>query len=337
LILGSPPLNGKYSPKNPVWRVPDWYIQAVSGGIGPLGVQKGFDELRMMGLTDHTPGMINIQTEGCSPMVHAWKQGLEVADPVHSPRTHIATLSTGDPGRTYTLLYQRMLQEGKGIFESVSDEETFRTIHILAKMEGLSVEPAAAVAFAGLIKLVRSGQIKPTDVVVINCSGHTMPIEKIILGDGWARNVVIPTQALQDTPEEGLLAALTRVTADRYSRIAIVDDNNDARRLIRRILQAQGNYTIYEATNGREAIEVAKKEIPDLIILDLMMPEIDGFSVLDELKENSQTASIPVIVVTAKELTTQEKKRLSGRIHSLMLKGEFMNDELMDEVRSLLN
>jgi threonine synthase len=319
-----------------LWRTPDWYVQAVSGGLGPYGVQKGFSELMKMGLTDHIPAMANIQTEGCSPMVHAWKQGLETAQPILSPRTHIATLSTGDPGRTYTLLNQRMQATGGGVFESVTDEEAFRAMHILAKMEGISVEPAAAVAFAGLIKLVRAGVIKPDQVIVVNCTGHTMPIEKSILGEGWARNVVIPGKSQAETPQEGLLAALRRVTADRYPHILIVDDTQDARRLIRRILQAQGEYTIYEASNGQDALQIAQDELPDLIILDLMMPEVDGFKVLDQLKASPDTSPIPVIVVTAKELTSSEKQRLEGQIHTLMQKGEFMNDDLMDEVRSLI-
>jgi threonine synthase len=215
-------------------------------------------------------------------------------------------------------------------------------IHILAKMEGISVEPAAAVAFAGVIKLVRSGTIKPKDLVVINCTGHTMPIETEVLGDDWARNVAVPASApvtavAQPVPVEGLLSALNRVTADRFSRVAIVDDHPDARRLIRRILQSQGNFELMEAANGREAIELAQKKAPDLIILDLMMPEFDGFAVLDALKASSKTAHIPVIVVTAKELTGEEKERLHGQVFSLLQKGEFMNDEFMDEVRSLLH
>lgn len=319
------------------WRAPDWYFQSVSGGLGPQGVLKGFEELYQMGLTDKVPAIAGIQSEGCAPMVRAWKQGLEEAIPVHSPRTHITTLSTGDPGRTYTLLRQRMQQAGGGVFESVSDEEAFRTLHILAKMEGISVEPAAAVAFAGLIKLVRAGQIKPDEIVVVNCTGHTMPIEKEILGDGWWRDVSIPSGLPQEKPEEGLLAALSRVTAERYSRVMIVDDHPDARRLIMRILQSQGSFNLVEASSGREAIDRAISDLPDLIILDLMMPEVDGFAVLDALKDNPQTAAIPVIVVTAKELTADEKNRLAGRIHSLMQKGEFLGDDLMDEVSALLH
>jgi threonine synthase len=325
-------------PDAPIWRTPEWYFQAISGGLGPFGVQKGFSELMQMGLTNKMPAIAGIQTEGCAPMAHAWKLGLDNAEPVRSPRTHIATLSTGDPGRTYSLLRQRMLEAGGGSFEHVSDEEAFRAMHILAKMEGISVEPAAAVAFAGLIKLARAGQIKPDEVVVINCSGHTMPIERAILGEGWVRSLTIPSQAdLQSsTPQEGLLAALSRVTDDRFPRIAIVDDMEEARRLIRRILQTQGNYTIFEASNGEQAIELARRELPDLILLDLMMPDIDGFQVLDALKGDSVTAAIPVIVVTAKELTPYEKQRLKGQIYALMQKGEFLNDELLDEVRALI-
>jgi threonine synthase len=315
------------------WQAPDWYIQAVSGGLGPFGVQKGFEELRQMGMIDRPPALGVIQTAGCAPMVQAWKMGLEQADPIRSPRTHISTLSTGNPGRTYTLLRQRM---HKGAFESVSDEEAFRAMHIVAKMEGLSIEPAAAVAFAGLIKLIRQGQIEPSEVVVVNCTGHTMPIEPMVLGTGWARNVVLPSLSREETPEEGLLAALTRVAEDRFPRIVIADDHPDARRLIRRILQSQGNYTLFEAEDGREALELARKEQPDLVILDLMMPEMDGFAFLDALKSDPDTVNIPVIVVTAKVLTSQEKQRLNGHIQSLMQKGDFLNDDLLEEIQSLV-
>lgn len=318
-------------------RTPDWYLQSVSGGMGPLGVLKGFDELNKLGWTRSIPKIAPIQAEGCAPMVHAWKQGKETATPVQSPHTLIATLATGDPGRTYTLLRQKMLAASGGVFESVTDEEAYRAMHFLAKMEGLSVEPAAAVAFAGLVKLVRAGVIKPSETVVVNCTGHTMPVEHSILGEGWSQDIVLTkTATMEEAVEEGLLAALNKVAIDRYPRIAIVDDNDDVRRLVRRILQSQGDYKLFEATNGREAIEVAIKEHPNLMILDLMMPEMDGFSVLEQLHSNPDTADIPVIVVTAKELTNAEKARLQGHIQKLMQKGDFMSDEFSDEVRALL-
>lgn len=334
-MLGpQPPLNGGSATP---WRAPDWYIQAVSGGMGPLGVIKGFQELQTMGLTQNMPKVAAIQAEGCAPMVHAWKQNKDTAAPVQSPHTLIATLATGDPGRTYTVLRKKMLEAAGGTFESVTDEEAYRAMHLIAKMEGLSVEPAAAVAFAGLVKLVRAGVIKPHETVVVNCTGHTMPPEKSILGEGWSKDIVLPNQtSMDEAVEEGLLAALSKVAIDRFPRIAIVDDNPDVRRLVRRILQSQGDYKISEATNGREAIDLAHNERPNLIILDLMMPEMDGFSVLERLQADPDTKDIPVIVVTAKELTVAEKGRLNGHIQKLMQKGDFMSDELADEIRALL-
>lgn len=319
------------------WRTPDWYIQSISGGMGPLGVLKGYDELKQMGWIDRYPKFGLIQVDGCAPMVHAWKQGKDTAQAVAVPRTLIHTLATGDPGRTYTLLRKKILEKSDGYFEMVSDEEAFRAMHFLAKMEGLSVEPAAAVAVAGVIKMVRAGVIKSTETVMINCTGHTMPVERNILGEGWSKDLSrLGADEMEESKEEGLLAALSKVGIDRFPRIAIVDDNPDVRRLIRRILQSQGNYTLFEATNGREAIELARKERPNLMILDLMMPEMDGFAVMDALQADADTADIPVIVVTAKELTPAEKERLRGHIQSLMQKGEFLSDDLLDEVRALL-
>ena len=318
------------------WRTPDWYIQAVSGGMGPLGVAKGFDELEEMGFIDKKPAIVGVQAAGCAPMVNSWKKGLAVAEPVKEPRTHIETLATGDPGRLYTLLREKV-NETNGAFESVTDEEAFRAMHVIAKMEGISAEPASAVAFAGLFKLVRAGVIKPEDTVVVNCTGHTMPPEKFVLGDNWTRNVVLPQKKTkEESPKEGVLAALSHVVPERFPRIVIVDDTTEARLLIRRILQSQGDFTLFEATNGKEALRTIRREKPDLIILDLMMPELDGFGVLDELKADTETASIPVIVSTAKELTGEERNKLKGQIQSLLQKGDFMSDEFLDEVHTII-
>lgn len=324
------------TPERPKWRTPDWYVQAISGGMGPLGVYKGFRELQQLGMIDRIPALAPIQAEGCAPMVNSWKKGLEKAEPVLSPKTRIETLATGDPGRTYTMLREQV-NETHGVFESVSDEDAFRAMHVLAKLEGISAEPAAAVAFAGLFKLVRAGIIKSNETVVVNCTGHTLPAEQFLFGEGWTRDVDLREGIVHSpTPQEGLLSALNNVTPNRFSRVAIVDDTSEARRLIRRILQSQGDFEIFEANSGRQAIELITRERPDLVILDLMMPEIDGFAVLDVLRSKPETANIPVIVATAKELTIDEKSRLQGQIQSLMLKGDFLNDEFLEEVRSLI-
>ena len=82
-----------------------------------------------------------------------------------------------------------------------------------------------------------------------------------------------------------------------HQTILVVDDESHMRRLIEFTLR-KGGYTIVVVGNGREAIAAARASSPDLIILDVLMPEMDGMEALDRLKENQQTASIPVILLT---------------------------------------
>lgn len=313
------------------WRAPDWYVQAVSGGLGPTGVLKGFHELRRLGWIDRIPRIAVIQAEGCSPMVRAWKDGREVAEPVAAPSTRIFTLSTGNPGRGYTLLRKRLLELSGGAFESVDDGEAIEAMHLLAKMEGLSAEPAAGVAFAGLIKLAQQGVIRDDETVVVNLSGHSMPVEEEALGEGWYRDLTTE-QVAGGLTEDGLLAALSRLDLRVTRDVLVVDDHPEARRLLRRILHAHGEYQIREASSGPEALAMTAERAPDLVILDLMMPGMDGFAVLEAFRRQETTAAVPVVVVTAKELTPAEERRLQGRISRLMTKGEFLSEDLLGEI-----
>lgn len=316
------------------WRAPDWYLQPVSGGLGPVGVAKGFWELKQMGLIDRIPKIAVVQAEGCAPMVNSFRAGLDVAQPVAAPRTHIATLATAQPGRVYTFIRQHILKYG-GAMESVSDDESFRAMHVLAKMEGLAVEPATAAGFAGLFKLVRSGVIAPDETVVVNATGHTIAVEREVLGEGWAKVIAGEAAEASKPRAEGVMSALERLD-ERVHRIAIIEDNIEAARLLRRILQARGNYTIDEAGDGKAGLEMVKANPPDLILLDLMMPEMDGFQVLDHLRADDATRHIPVIIITAKELTREDKERLDGQINGLLQKGSFMDDELLAEMTETL-
>ncbi len=314
------------------WRAPDWYFQSVSGGMGPVGVWKAFEELMAMGLTDKMPKLALIQVDGCAPMVHSFQAGLEEAEPVERPDTLITTVATGYPGAAYPFLRRVVLEHG-GAFEAVSDQEAFRAMHVMAKMDGLSMEPAAAMAFAGLFKLVSKQVIKPDDIVVVNCSGHTFPVEKFLLGDDWAQSVEMAEHdhVARVPQEEGILASLERLDR-RVRRVAIIEDNEDAVLLLRRVLQAHGEYQIDEAYDGRAGLEMVRRNPPDLILLDMMMPQLDGFGVLDGLKEDERLQDVPVIVITAKDLSASEKQRLSGRVRGLLQKGTFLSTDLLDDV-----
>jgi len=322
------------SKKLPPLRAPDWFFQAVSGGLGPVGVWKGFKELYDMELIDRMPKLACIQASGCAPMVHSFEKGLEVAEPVTNPRTLITTVATGYPGMAYTYLRNVILEHG-GAFQAVSDDEAFRAMHVMAKMDGISMEPAAGLAFAGLFKMVSAGIIKPDDVVVVSCSGHTFPVEKHLLGDAWAQSLDATQAERVEAPEEGLLTSLDKLDT-RVQRIAIIEDDADARRLLRRVLQARGEYQIYEAEGGRQGIEIVRRYRPDLVLLDLMMPEIDGFEVMETIRADENLADTRIIVITAKTLTSGERRRLSGQIELLLQKGSFLDDDLLEDILNTL-
>jgi threonine synthase len=299
-----------------------------------VGVWKGFQELYALGLIDRLPKLACIQASGCAPMVLSFRKGLTKAEPVTNPQTVITTVATGDPGLAYTYL-QQVVREHGGAFEAVSDEDGFRAMHVMAKMDGISMEPAAGLAFAGLFEMVAAGIIQPDDVVVVNCSGHTFPVEKHLLGDAWARNLDATTAEQAAGTEEGLLTSLDRLDT-RVKRIAIIEDDPDARRLLRRVLQARGQYQIFEAEGGQEGIDLVREHRPDLVLLDLMMPGVDGFEVMETIRADERLADTRIIVITAKTLTATERRRLSGQIELLLQKGSFLDDDLLEEILETL-
>ena len=310
------------------WRAPDWYIQAVSGGLGPLGVYQGFKEMFNMGLINKVPKLAIIQAEGCAPMVHAFKAGKDTATPI-IPDTRIIILSTGDPGKAYTYLWNLTQQYG-GVMESVTDLEAYEAMKALAKSEGMAVEPATAVAFAGFQKLSKQGIIGKNELVAINCTGHTFPVEKHVLGDQWAVDVHL-SKDQSPAPREGLQAALENLD-EKTTTVLLVDDNSDDALLIRRLLEGRKNYRMYHAKDGWEGLSIARQKLPDLIISDLTMPGIDGFGLVEELKLDPRTRNIPVVVVSAKDITNEERSRLNGQIEALYQKGSLPTRKFVEKV-----
>jgi threonine synthase len=314
------------------WDSPDWYLQAVSGGLGPLGVYQGFKELFHMGLINKIPKLGIIQAEGCAPMVTAFKAGKEVAEAI-IPETSIIILSTGDPGKAYTYLWKLTQQYG-GVMESVTDPEAFAAMRSLAKSEGMAVEPATAVAFAGLEKLIRNGTIQLHEQVVVNCTGHTFPVEKHVLGDQFAVDVHL-SKDQSPAPREGLQAALEHLD-EKTTTVLLVDDNPDDALLIRRLLESRKAYRVFYAKDGWEGLSIARQKIPDLIVADLTMPGIDGFDMVDELKLDPRTKDIPVVVVSAKDITPEERKRLNGHIEAVYQKGSLPTRKFVDQVINVI-
>ncbi len=115
-------------------------------------------------------------------------------------------------------------------------------------------------------------------------------------------------------------------------KVLVVDDEPKAVELIAVRLMGLAT-TVLRASGGREAIDIARRELPDLIVLDLMMPEVTGFDVVAALHERSDTARIPILVVTAKKVTAQDRSRLKGHVTTIMEKANFDREHFVTEVR----
>ncbi|HMN58962.1 MAG TPA: response regulator, partial [Anaerolinea sp.] len=112
--------------------------------------------------------------------------------------------------------------------------------------------------------------------------------------------------------------------------VLVADDDPGIRNLHSRIVAAQSQRNrVLEAANGREALDLIRQERPDLVLLDLMMPEMDGFAVLEAMREDESSRNIPVVVVTGQRLTEEDMARLNAGVTHVLAKGVFTPDETL--------
>jgi CheY-like chemotaxis protein len=127
--------------------------------------------------------------------------------------------------------------------------------------------------------------------------------------------------------KEGLLGAVWRAVAERVDEsasrrgIVVIDDDPSALELVRATLVPHG-WTVTTCSGGAEAVGVIRSARPSVVLVDLLMPDVDGFAVIDALQDDPRTAAIPVVVLTAKTLTASDRRRLRGRIEFVASKGE---------------
>ncbi|GEM_PF-2818729 len=131
------------------------------------------------------------------------------------------------------------------------------------------------------------------------------------------------------------LIELVRKYRQQEATALVVDDDPDTREVMRRTLERDG-WAVTEAENGRVGLAQLNRQIPAVIVLDLMMPEIDGFAFVAELRANPRWHNIPVVVVTAKQLSLGEQLRLNGSVERVLTKNATNRDELLDTLRRSL-
>ncbi|HOT93217.1 MAG TPA: substrate-binding domain-containing protein [Anaerolineae bacterium] len=149
----------------------------------------------------------------------------------------------------------------------------------------------------------------------------TKPIRKAQLTE------LLIGQGLLGRPNEGAEGGM----------ILVVEDEADILDMHTRLVQAQlPDYKVLQARNGLEALRVMRQERPDLVLLDLMMPELDGFGVLEAMRSDPATRNVPVVILTAQVLTEEDMARLNRGTVSILGKGLFSAEETLQHIESVL-
>ena len=133
---------------------------------------------------------------------------------------------------------------------------------------------------------------------------------------------------------ERLASVLRKYSRLSHDPILVVEDDPSTRDLLRSVLTKDG-WTVQTAENGRVALDRVQRTPPGLVLLDLMMPEMDGFAFLEEFRKLPSAEKVPVVVLTAKDLTGEDRKRLSGHVKKIMAKGDG-TESVLKKIRELV-
>jgi CheY-like chemotaxis protein/signal transduction histidine kinase/HAMP domain-containing protein len=197
----------------------------------------------------------------------------------------------------------------------------------------------------GVLKILRSNPLTMSLPVIIVTAKDLTPEEKNQLNQ-YVVSVLNKNSLTSQNLLEEIGACLQRIKSpliiERISqkrvkkRILVVEDNKAAIVQIKMILEQEG-YEVDMAPGGKQAEEFVKHTIPDGIILDLMMPDVDGFEVLENIRGTKRTAKIPVLILTAKDLTPDDFKKLSANnVQQLVQKGDVERDGLLLKVKIMM-
>ena len=165
-------------------------------------------------------------------------------------------------------------------------------------------------------------------------SGSTFTISLPLVHAGFRE--IVRSQETEDNDESNETEE-TAASPKGKATILLVEDSEPQVIQMKYMLTKEG-YTVRTANNGKEALDSIKNAVPDAMILDLMMPEVDGFKVLDSIRSQPETSQLPVLILTAKHITKNELFFLKGNhIHQIIFKGVVNRSELLAHVKNMIN
>jgi CheY-like chemotaxis protein len=164
-----------------------------------------------------------------------------------------------------------------------------------------------------------------------------IPVVMVTVEDNRSRGYSLGVTEYMTKPidRERLIGLLQNISRQVARKILLVDDDEIMRESVRRVLE-QEKWNVAGASNGRIALEQLASSCPDVIVLDLMMPEMDGFEFLMEIRQHPEWRDIPILVMTAKDLSPEDHQRLNGYVERVMQKNASELDELLRELGQML-
>jgi CheY-like chemotaxis protein len=258
---------------------------------------------------------------------------------VASPKPTVTIAPEGLAGTRTALVVESNYRSAELIRVQL-EAENFTVIHARSSEEAMVIAQRDQLAlitldimmpdvdgWAFLEQLKRIPSLGSVPVVIVSILADRT--KGFALGAAAVMQSPVSRQDLYDTL---VVLGLSPVSGDQRIRVLVVDDDPKAVDLIAIRIGGMAS-EIYRAFGGREAIEIARRELPDLIVLDLMMPDVNGFDVVEALNKGPATARIPVVVVTASAITAEERARLNGFVTTVMGKSGFDGDLFITEVR----
>ncbi|HYL00350.1 MAG TPA: response regulator, partial [Steroidobacteraceae bacterium] len=164
-----------------------------------------------------------------------------------------------------------------------------------------------------------------------------IPVVLVTIEDNRSRGYSLGATEYMTKPidRDRLISLLQGISGPVARKVLLVDDDEIMRESMRRVLE-QEKWEVAGAGNGRVALERLREACPDAIVLDLMMPEMDGFEFLVELRQRAEWRDIPVLVLTAKDLSVEDQKQLNGYVERVMRKSASELGELLRELARML-
>ena len=255
-------------------------------------------------------------------------EGETVGDHVGVPGGSRTALVVESNYRSAELIRVQLEAEGFAVLHARSAEEAL----LIAESEALSLITLDIMmpdvdGWLFLEHLKGVPRLRLVPVVIVSILADRS--RGIAMGAAAVMESPVSRQELYDTL---VVLGLSPLAGDQMIRVLVVDDDPKSVELI--AIRVRGMASeVFRAFGGQEAIDIARRELPDLIILDLMMPGVSGFDVVDALNERPETASIPVVVVTAAAVSDEERTRLNGSVTSVIGKAGFDGDKFIAEVR----